>query len=595
MKFCYPLFIALLVHTLSAQNLDLPRYSTPWETQQAHLRGPGTPLEIGFTNPPAKPVRAMAEWEELQALVIAWKGESTILSEIVRAGRLECKVIICCDSQQTIDAAKTTLTGKGIDLSSNVEFVIIPTDSIWIRDYGPNSVYANDVDSLYLIDWIYNRARYLDDALPVKIGKHLDIPVYSTSTAPYDLVNTGGNFMSDGAGTAFASKLIFINNDQLKNGECGNSSDVFGSSNHNEASIDGIMQQFMGISRYIKMDGLPYDCIHHIDMHMKLLDEETLLVGQYPDGVADGPQIEANLQYVLSNFKSVFGTPYKVIRILMPPQNNLYPDNGGAYRTFANAVFVNKTVIVPFYQTKYDTTARRIWQEALPGYKIVGINCNSIIPSLGAIHCITREIGVDDPLRIVHQALGCQDNTIASSGYSVTATAQHRSGITGMKLYYTTDPGGSWKSTQMTQGIVVGPWFGSIPPQPAGSTVYYYLEATAGNGKSLARPLPAPQGYWKFCVTETSGSDELPSAELRDIYPNPASAMTVIPVNTTAKTSGSIRLYNALGQQVKTVFAGDFPAGQSNYFVDASVLASGAYFVELQTSGQVTLKKWVVR
>lgn len=38
----------------------------------------------------------------------------------------------------------------------------------------------------------------------------------------------------------------------------------------------------MGIDRYIKMDELPYDGIHHIDMHMKLLDEETLLVGEYP-------------------------------------------------------------------------------------------------------------------------------------------------------------------------------------------------------------------------------------------------------------------------------------------------------------------------
>lgn len=36
----------------------------------------------------------------------------------------------------------------------------------------------------------------------------------------------------------------------------------------------------MGIERYIKMQTLPYDGIHHIDMHMKLLDEETLLVGQ---------------------------------------------------------------------------------------------------------------------------------------------------------------------------------------------------------------------------------------------------------------------------------------------------------------------------
>ena len=38
----------------------------------------------------------------------------------------------------------------------------------------------------------------------------------------------------------------------------------------------------MGINRYITMPTLPYDGIHHIDMHMKLLDEETLLVGEYP-------------------------------------------------------------------------------------------------------------------------------------------------------------------------------------------------------------------------------------------------------------------------------------------------------------------------
>ena len=38
------------------------------------------------------------------------------------------------------------------------------------------------------------------------------------------------------------------------------------------------MKKFMGIERYIKMETLPYDEIHHIDMHMKLLDEETILM-----------------------------------------------------------------------------------------------------------------------------------------------------------------------------------------------------------------------------------------------------------------------------------------------------------------------------
>jgi hypothetical protein len=81
----------------------------------------------------------------------------------------------------------------------------------------------------------------------------------------------------------------------------------------------------MGLSRYVKMPVLPYDGINHIDMHMKLLNEETLLVGEFPDGVSDGPQIELNLQYVLDNFMTPFGTPYKVVRIPM------IPSTGGAY------------------------------------------------------------------------------------------------------------------------------------------------------------------------------------------------------------------------------------------------------------------------
>lgn len=43
------------------------------------------------------------------------------------------------------------------------------------------------------------------------------------------------------------------------------------------------MLDYLGLDRYIKMETLPYDDIHHIDMHMKLIDEETILVGQFPE------------------------------------------------------------------------------------------------------------------------------------------------------------------------------------------------------------------------------------------------------------------------------------------------------------------------
>lgn len=579
-----PFLLALIWAVgLNAQINELPRFETEAERQLSPL----PVVSIGINTPPTGPVRSMAEWEELQALIITWNGQNNILTEIVRAAKEECNVVICCENQNVVAQAKTKLTSSGVDFSTNVSFVIAPNNSIWVRDYGPNCVYSTDVDSLYFVDWVYNRTnRPKDDTIATSLAPFFGVPLYSTSAAPTDLVNTGGNFMSDGMGTAFSSSLV-LNENALGN--------PYGVVPKTEAQIDGILADFMGIERYIKMAPLPYDVIHHIDMHMKLLDEETLLVGQYPPGVADGPQIEANIQYVLSNFQSSFGQPYKVRRIPMPPHNGQYPNTGGHYRTYANSVFVNKTIIVPFYETQYDTTARRIWEEAMPGYKVVGINCNSIIGSLGAIHCITKEVGVNEPLRIVHQALPCMDNSLNPSSYSLGATIQHRSGIASARVYYTTDLSAEWKSTDMYLGFNPdGDWFGNIPNQPAGSTVHYYIEATAVNGKQITRPMTAPEGHWSFCV-EQSSSTTSPVAALMEIYPNPASAITVIPVQSTAANRGIISVYNSLGQWVKTVFDGEIPSGASNHFLDASELMPGTYFVRLQTAGQTMLKKLVVR
>ena len=213
--------------------------------------------------------------------------------------------------------------------------------------------------------------------------------------------------MTDGLGTGFSSKLVLDEND---NG-------LYNITDKSATQVDSIMLQFMGIHRYIKMDNLPYDIIHHIDMHMKLLDEQTLLVGQYPDSVnADRQQIEANLQYILQHYLTPFGTPYKVVRIPMPPDElGRYPDQNGYYRTYTNAVFVNKTLLVPTYDVQYDSTALRILQDALPGYKIVGIGCQCIDPFQWGYPLYSKAIGTSDPMLIVHQPL--EDGQAANQPY----------------------------------------------------------------------------------------------------------------------------------------------------------------------------------
>ena len=316
-----------------------------------------------ISDPPEGPVRAAAEWEEVEYLVIRWTNAyQNILRQIVEVGVQECKVLITTQNESSVT---NYLTNQGVDLT-NVEFLNTGSNSIWIRDYGGNTIYSEDVGERALTDWIYNRPRPLDDIMPTEHANMIGMPIYVTDTGINDLVNTGGNYMSDGLGNAFASNLI------LEENEAGNPYNV---SAKTEDEIDAIMNAYMGIENYIKMETLPYDEIHHIDMHMKLLDEETILVSKYPEGVADGPQIEENIDYVLSNFQSPFGTPYEIKWIDAPPSTSgSYPDTGGYYRTYSNAVFVNKSIIVPTYRPEVDEPALDYLRELLPGYNVVGID-----------------------------------------------------------------------------------------------------------------------------------------------------------------------------------------------------------------------------
>ena len=562
------LVLSLLAPTINAQ--FLPKGLT--EEERAML--PLVRHSAGnrdFTTPPSMPVRTAAEWEELDGICIRWEDtwSRSVLRNIAKYAKEETTVYIVTESQSSVI---NHLNQYGID-QNNIVFVNEPSNSIWFRDYGQWNIYANDVEDLMWVDWIYNRPRPLDDVIPVALADLLNIPLYETTVSPTDLVNTGGNFMVDGFGTAFASELI------LEENEAGN---PYGVSTKNEGQIDGIMEDFMGIDRYIKMNTLPYDGIHHIDMHMKLLDEETLLVGQYPAGVADGPQIEANLNYVVNNFMSVYGTPYKVIRIPMPPENGDYPNQGAAYRTYTNSVFVNKTILVPMYEEQWDTTALRIYREALPGYNVVGIDCNEIIQSSGAIHCITKGVATNDPLLISHQPL--DDTPFVTEDYVVNALVRHASGIANATLYWTTDTTAGYQAVAMT--LTDAPnhtWTGLIPYQQSGVEVFYYIHAEANSGKQQVRPITAPDGWWKFRVTGTpTGLTDANSVLLR-LYPNPTAGSVTIE---STQSKASISICDMPGRQLEF-----YPLTQPRQQLDLSHLPTGLYIIHYTNALGTTVQK----
>ena len=211
------LLFGLLLPVLGwAQRLDDPltHGADPREVQYYETHSFDAPVTRGETTPPAfDNLRTMAEWEEIEVLCVGWEGYSSIEKQIVVNAAQECEVIILTSYANDVEDYLTSSNNGGPAASlDNITIIDNAMNTVWIRDYGPNTVYGNGVDDRIIVDWIYNRPRPEDDASPQVIADQMGIDLYETTAEPYDLMNTGGNFMSDGFGTGFASNLIVDEN-----------------------------------------------------------------------------------------------------------------------------------------------------------------------------------------------------------------------------------------------------------------------------------------------------------------------------------------------------------------------------------------------
>ena len=246
-------------------------------------------------------------------------------------------------------------------------------------------------------------------------------------------------------------------------------------------------------------------------------------------------RIEANIQHLLRNFKTSFGNDFKIHRIPMPAdRNGNYPDEPsgcseigkGCYYTYTNALFINELILVPIYfdGEGTDKVALEIWKNLMPGYEIVGIDCSEIIKEYGAVHCITKEIGVADPLRIVHEKIksGCENQET-----EFIAKVQHLSGIDEVKIFYSINETGIFDSIEMLESID-NQWITTIPGFNKGDKISYFIEAIANNGKKMKRPIVGEKGAWKFKVEcDVSSTSSVLNNQI-NIFPNPTGAFIEI-------------------------------------------------------------------
>jgi len=139
----------------------------------------------------------------------------------------------------------------------------------------------------------------------------------------------------------------------------------------------------------VELTILPWPPISpHLDMCAKLVDPETWIIGEWPSDDPNTPYMDEMVS-ILESMTASTGHPYTIYRVTQPDR---LPKGRGYWRTYTNAYMQNGKALVPIYGVEQDDAAIGVFQQALPGWKIVGINCTGFDGSGGAIHCSTHGI-----------------------------------------------------------------------------------------------------------------------------------------------------------------------------------------------------------
>lgn len=326
--------------------------------------------------------RGSQEFENIKATLFRWpydwsalRDEYAVMLQAAFDGDSVAAVWVGSTQQQA--QAESYLQSQNVP-TSHIRWVVAPTNSVWIRDYGPLFLYEIGGNRYGLADFHYYSNRPADDDTPLEVADALNIPVMNRQTA--NVVYTeGGNLMHDGVGLVTYSTRTYSQNQGVP-----------------RTTIDQRILTAFDASKAIVPQDPTLDGTGHVDMFLKIVNEDTILVGQYAPNQRDY-QILENAAALFAGETNGRGEPWNVVRI---PQPDVYyvlfifP----VVRTYTNSVIFNDQVVVPTYGIAADAQALAIYEQVFPGRTIISLNANDIIEAAGAWHCVTMEH--PDPMNV---------------------------------------------------------------------------------------------------------------------------------------------------------------------------------------------------
>ncbi len=317
--------------------------------------------------------RLPAEFERQDALLINWLDRpwlTDVLAQVVAAVWQQTQVVILVEDELLERSARKSLAGTDVD-TTRLLFFKLATETAWARDWGPLIV-STSTETHRWVDPISTAnlrfARFRDDHVPTELARLLEVPVVE---APIFL--HGGGLLTNGAGLCVVAKS------QLSwNAELGIS----------EPHVTTTLKRLCGAEQIEYVETLVDEPTEHVDWFAAFTAVDSIVVGDYRGADPVNTVILDRCAAQLAGLSTPAG-PLKVHRIPMPARGDDY--FGG---TYTNVVFANGVLLVPTWPDSPAENAEAIelYGRLLPDWKVVGIDCSSLVAREGALRCATRNL-----------------------------------------------------------------------------------------------------------------------------------------------------------------------------------------------------------
>lgn len=554
------------------------------------------------------------ELTEIDGYLIDLFAESPfppIWGKLAQAIQRECQVWIRISDPEDTTALKQWMAQNYSPLT-NYKFISDPDgeNAYWMRDFGPYGVYYGDQDSLAFVKMEYYPDRPIDNNFPLYLAEKMNIPIFVSQ-----IESEGGNYMTDGWGRNIYSNVLFYYNQdtvgQLYKDDTGIHYKKKTPMTNNQVNTE--YNKFLPSDNRSVLPHLWCDGgTGHIDIYLKMIDDETIITTEFPPAyntqMFTDYNIIRNNQNNLGNVKNTYNRNFQIKKLPLPTDDN---GNYSALdcdsfnkdaRNYINGLLVNKSFIFPIYSNNLtgnksgDDAAVKKLQELMPGFNIVPIDARVLTPMGGAIHCITMQIPAENPIRIWHPSItGYQE---IKESFELTAKITNRSGISSAKAIWRKAGSGEWSAIELTESD--GVFSGAISGEGLTLTdsIEYYISAESNNGKTLNRPITAPDGYYTFYFSEPTSVERIsPQPSGFAVYPpqpNPVSGFTQLKFSLATQSEIEFSVYDMFGRKVVKLASGIFSAGEFSAGFDSSSLPAGIYIVVLQSGKETATQKVIV-